>query len=97
MIYKTRYGDEYDLSTWPAEHLAFTHRVYWMYWQNPKYEHHANFILGTQSPVLNRKTNRPRPTRTPLCHGYGVYGSNLSRFLADAGVYYAGVIKGRAE
>lgn len=25
------------------------------------------------------------------------YGGNLSRFLADAGVYYAGVIKGRVE
>lgn len=66
MIYTTRYGDSYDLSTWPAEHLAFARRVYWMYWQNPKYEHYANFILGTQSPVLNRKSNGPKPTRTPL-------------------------------
>lgn len=66
MIYKTRYGDEYDLSIWPAEHREFIRKAYWRYWQNPPYTEFTTYILGANSPVLNAKTNGPVPTRTPL-------------------------------
>lgn len=66
MVYTTRYGDQYDLSAWPAEHLAFIRRAHWVYWQNPRYEDYSAFILGVSSPVLSRKSNGPIPTRTPL-------------------------------
>jgi hypothetical protein len=66
MIYITRYGDQYDLSTWPKSHLAFVQRAHWLYWQHPPYEEFVTFILGPSSPVLNRKLNGPNPTRTPL-------------------------------
>jgi hypothetical protein len=66
MIYKTRYGDTYDLSMWPTEHVAFVRKAYWEYWQNPKYEDYVTFLLGVNSPVLKRSRERPRPVNTPL-------------------------------
>jgi hypothetical protein len=66
MIYRDRFGQEYDLSTWPKEHLEFLRRAYWHYANNMRYEEFAVFILGSGSPVLDAKKNGPIPTRTPL-------------------------------
>lgn len=67
--YKTIDGTEYDLSVWPKEHLDFARRAYWWYCSETPYETFVSRILGPDSPVLKRKTNGSRPTRTPL---YGV-------------------------
>jgi len=66
MIYRTRFGKEYDLSKWPKEHVAFLRRAYWEYANNMDYERFAAFILGAGSPVLSKKHNGPVPVDTPL-------------------------------
>lgn len=66
MIYRTCDGAEYDLATWPREHVEFVRRAYWHYINGMKYEDFVTFILGPESPVLNPKANGPKPTRTPL-------------------------------
>lgn len=65
-IYRTRFGQEYDLAAWPKEHLEFLRKAYWKYATNVPYEEFTAFILGPQSPVLDPKRNGPAPTRTPL-------------------------------
>ncbi len=66
MKYKTRFGVEYDLSRWPKEHREFVQRAYWHYTMGMDYDDFIPFILGVNSPVMNRKKNGPAPTRTPL-------------------------------
>ncbi len=65
-IYRTITGKQYNLDTWPEEHLQFLRRAYWHYLHGMKYEDFVAFILGPQSPVLNVNKNGPKPTRTPL-------------------------------
>jgi hypothetical protein len=64
--YKTRYGDEYDITTWPMEHRTFILNAMQRYWQNPPYTEYVKYNLGTKSPVLNVSLNGPIPARTPL-------------------------------
>lgn len=66
MIYRTRFGDEYNVARWPKEHRQFLQQAYWWYVQDTPYEEFTQRILGPDSPVLNRKKNGPVPTRTPL-------------------------------
>ena len=66
MEYKTITGKVHDLSTWPQEHRQFIRRAYWWYQTDTAYEDFVKRILGSGSPVLDRKENGPEPTKTPF-------------------------------
>lgn len=66
MKYQTRFGKTYNLANWPKEHLEFFKKAVWNYWNGLPYEDFISLILGSNSPVLNRKINGPEPTETPL-------------------------------
>ena len=64
--YKTRYGNGYDITTWPLEHRTFILNAIRRYWQNSPYTEYVKCNLGENSPVLNVSLNGPIPIRTPL-------------------------------
>lgn len=66
MRYRARFGDEYDLENWPAEHIRWLREAIRWYEQNMPYEQFTQRILGPASPVLDRRRNGPMPTRSPL-------------------------------
>lgn len=66
MIYETRFGDVYNLSDWPKGHREFIEQAYRLYLSDTPYIDFVKRILGPQSPVLDRRSNGPTPTRTPL-------------------------------
>lgn len=66
IIYRHRYGQEYDLTDWPKDHLDLLRQAYWHYCHNMPYSEFIPLILGPGSPVLDRKRNGPEPVDSPL-------------------------------
>jgi len=66
LIYRNRFGQEFDMSTWSQEHLDFAKKMYWWYFQGENFQQFTHRIFGKGSPVFNKKSNGPEPTETSL-------------------------------
>jgi hypothetical protein len=66
VIYRTRFGKELDISTWPKGHRTFLRKVYIWYLRDITYTDFVSMIFGVTSPVLKVSSNGPEPTKTPL-------------------------------
>lgn len=65
-IYRTRFGVTYRLDEWPEDHVKWIQQAHLWYSHGMPYEQFVQRILGPSSPVLDKRRNGPKPTRTPL-------------------------------